>query len=504
MTQTPDIVTWAESEAGFYLAETQRPIRLAPHQADILRHVFTKRADGRFPYETVVLSSPKKSGKTTIGALVSLWFALFVDPPNELYILANSLEQSIGRSFKDLGAAVRHNPVLKHRTTSRSKDISLDNGTAIMALSSDYAGAAGSRHGLTLWDELWAYTTENSRRLWDELTPVPTKQNSLRLVVTYAGFEGESSLLEELYKRGLAGDPVPELAHIDNGRGEPACRAGGRTFVYWDHQLKAHPGLTVTPEEYHEQQRQDLRPGAFARMHLNEWASSIDRFVAAEEWAACYSPEVVGLGPGDDRRAVFGADASTSRDLTALVGVVRNYKTGKAEVVYSRVWKPKSDQRRRGKPTIDLEQTIGAEIKRLHQAGQVATVFYDPYQLHSIALGLSSARVPMRELPQTNQRTQADQALYDAIVSGAMAHYDDPTLSAHVTNAVAKETARGYRLTKEKTTKHIDAAVALSMAHFGLGGAGEAHPLPPQPLQQSRWADIGEPRPTRQSRWILR
>ena len=490
----PDIVTWAESQGGFYLSETKAPIVLAEHQKAILRHCFSIDPNGRMPYETVIYSAPKKSGKTTIAALVATWFSLFIEPPNELFILANSLEQSIGRSFKDLTASIKLNPVLRTRTNIRAKDVTLDNETVVQALSSDYAGAAGSRHGLTVWDELWAYTTENNRRLWDELTPVPTKQNSIRLIVTYAGFEGESTLLEELHKRGLDGDPVPELANIKNGRGEPACKAGGRLFCYWDHELKQHPGLTVTPNEYHEQQRKDLRPGAFARLHLNEWASSIGRFVTAEQWKECYSPAVQGLGPADSRRVVFGADASTSRDLTALVGVVRNHQTNRAEVVYCRTWKPKKDERRMGKPTIDLTNTIGAEIKRLHALNQVEKVYYDPYQLHSIALGLIGAGVKMEELPQTTSRTAADQALYDAIIGKSLAHYNDPTLNEHVKNAVAIESARGYRLAKEKTTKKIDAAVALSMAHYGLASVVLApagvtiNDIDPS-VYKSRWKD---------------
>lgn len=203
-----DIVDWAISFVGFYLASTKLPIILTLHQIELLRHLFTLDKNGRFKYETILWSAPKKSGKTTIAALITLWFALFIDPPNEIYICANDLEQSIARVFRDVVIAIGLNPVLANRTTVRKKSILFDNGTIIEALPSDYAGAAGSRHGLTVWDELWAYTSENSRRLYDELTPIPTRKNSIRLIVTYAGFEGESTLLEELYERGQSGEPV--------------------------------------------------------------------------------------------------------------------------------------------------------------------------------------------------------------------------------------------------------------------------------------------------------
>ena len=74
----------------------------------------------------------------------------------------------------------------------------------IQAIASDAGSAAGSNAVVSGFDELWAYTSERSRRLWDEMTPPPTRQIAFRLTVTYAGYEGESVLLEELYRRGKA------------------------------------------------------------------------------------------------------------------------------------------------------------------------------------------------------------------------------------------------------------------------------------------------------------
>jgi hypothetical protein len=71
------------------------------------------------------------------------------------------------------------------------------------------------------------------------------------------------------------------------------------------------------------------------------------------------------------------------------------------------------------------------------------------------------------ELPQSAARTEADQALYDAVISRSVRHYGDPTLTEHLHNAVALETLRGLRLAKEKTSLKIDASVALSMSRWG-------------------------------------
>ena len=75
-----------------------------------------------------------------------------------------------------------------------------------------------------MFDELWAFTSERSRRLWDELVPPPTRQVACRLTTTYAGFEGESLLLEELHKRGLQQPQIGDDLH-----------AGDGILTFWSH-----------------------------------------------------------------------------------------------------------------------------------------------------------------------------------------------------------------------------------------------------------------------------
>jgi hypothetical protein len=88
----------------------------------------------------------------------------------------------------------------------------------ISAITSDYTSAAGANPTISIFDELWGYTSERSRRLWDEMVPPPTRKIACRLTVTYAGFSGESVLLEELYKRGLAQPEVAPNLHVSSTR----------------------------------------------------------------------------------------------------------------------------------------------------------------------------------------------------------------------------------------------------------------------------------------------
>jgi phage terminase large subunit-like protein len=72
----------------------------------------------------------------------------------------------------------------------------------------------------------------------------------------------------------------------------------------------------------------------------------------------------------------------------------------------------------------------------------------------------------MIEFPQTARRIESDQGLYDAIIGKDVRHFDQPELNEYILNSVAVETGRGFQLTKEKSRKKIDAAVALSMALY--------------------------------------
>jgi hypothetical protein len=97
----------------------------------------------------------------------------------------------------------------------------------------------------TCFDELWGYTSERSRRLWDEMVPPPTRKIAARLTVSYAGFAGESVLLEEIYKRGMA---LPEIA--------PSLHAGDGLLMAW-HTKPIAPWQT---ESWLAEMRRSLRP----------------------------------------------------------------------------------------------------------------------------------------------------------------------------------------------------------------------------------------------------
>jgi phage terminase large subunit-like protein len=427
-------------------SELNQPFRLMDHQREILNLAFAFDQHGRLPYDTIVWSCPKKSGKTTLNGALTIWWACVMEAPNEILILANDLEQSLARVYKTMDGLIEHNPQLRAEAEVQTKTIYLANGTTLSAISNDFAGAAGSNHGWLSYDELWAYTSESSRRLWEELTPVPTRKNSLRFITTYAGFEGESQLLMDLYKQAvIEGERIhPELPLYVN---RPA-----RIFAYWD----SEPRMPWQTPEYYESQRRTLRSSAFQRIHRNEWISSESRFVEPGVYDSCVDP---GLREDLTGNLFVGVDVGLKSDSTAIVAVKYDRFSDRLIVAGHRIWMPKSGE------ILDLGSTLEFFIRGLSQRAIIEKILYDPSQAQRSMQMLREGFIDAEELTQTQANlSTATQCLYDHLLNRKLRIYPNEDLRSHVLNAATKESERFFRLTKEHQRRKIDACVALSFA----------------------------------------
>jgi hypothetical protein len=246
--------------------ETGRPFELLPVEREFLKHAIQIGTNGKLLYPEQVYSCPKKSGKTTFAALHVLTLTLlFGGAYPEATLWANDQEQAKGRVHEMVRRVIEASPILKREakiTDSRITFPAFD--ATITAIASDAGSAAGGNQSISVFDELWAYTSERSRRLWDEMVPPPTRKIGCRLTVTYAGFSSESLLLEELHKRGKS---LPQLGKD--------LYAGDGLLMFWSHE----PIAPWQDEAWLASMRNTLRPSAYARMVLNEFASSESAFV---------------------------------------------------------------------------------------------------------------------------------------------------------------------------------------------------------------------------------
>ena len=336
----------------------------------------------------------------------------------------------------------------------QQKSIYLQNGTEVLAISSDYAGASGSNHGWVSYEEIWAVVSENGRRLFEELTSVPTRRNSIKFIATYSGFEGESELLMDLYKKAVGKDEHPD------GQGERIhptlpiyANREARIFCYWDHE----PRMPWQTQEYYDSQRRMLRPATYQRLHQNMWTSGESRFIDPELWDQCVAP--IREDPTGD--LFVGIDASVSHDSTALVAL--KYAPDSDDLVLAtyRIWQPSKDQ------PMDFEATIEFFLRRLQGSNaRVERALCDPFQLHRTMGILQQAGIFVEPFPQTLPNlTLATESLLSRLSNRRLQVYAGAhNLRRHVLNASSTETSRGLRLSKEKQSLKIDGAVALSFA----------------------------------------
>jgi len=388
-------------------------------------------------------SEPKKSGKTLVAAVLGLWWAI-ITPNTEIIVAANDLDQSVGRVFATMVALIQRNAGLLSLCTIRAEHIIFKNGTLVSAIASDYRGAAGSRHSLVLFDELWGYSLENSQRLFEELTPPPTEQDAWTLIVTYAGFTGESQLLERFYKQGLLGERTDE---------ELETYESPDLFMFWSHTAR-QPWQTP---KYYASQEAILRENTFKRLHRNEWVTSQSTFLTPELYDPCVDPEHRPLLPSRNEDEYVGVDIGLKSDNGAVVRVRR--RDDRLILAGYRLWKPS------GQEPLDLESTVEAYLREIASQGNVRAVLVDPWQAARTIATLKAAGIPIEEFPQTVGNTsRMGSTLYDLLKGRNLKLFADEDLRQQAMNTIAIETPRGFRISKEKASRKIDAIVALSMA----------------------------------------
>ncbi|GAG90446.1 unnamed protein product, partial [marine sediment metagenome] len=127
----------------------------------------------------------------------------------------------------------------------------------------------------------WTGNSENSQRLWDEMTPPPTRSVAIRWVVTYAGFKGESTLLWDIYE-SVVGSPRVHTKHRVPGTDLPIYQKGS-TLVFWSHE----PRQPWQTDRYYARQKNNLRPSAYVRLHENKWVQKESAFVPVSDWDLC-------------------------------------------------------------------------------------------------------------------------------------------------------------------------------------------------------------------------
>lgn len=470
---------------------------------------------------TYMYSTIKKSGKTAFAGVCSRFAGQYSGNNGEIYFIANDKEQAKDRAYESAKISIERTPGYDHgkrmlpgewRIIER-QSLHLPTGSIMRAIAGDYEGAAGGNPTGTFWTELWAFTSERFKRLWDELTPVPTRARSFRFVETYAGFVDESELLYSLYRRAvLQGRRLTrdELARYATPGTDPwpfpdeppfYINEAAGTIAYWDEgpmaQIRMPWQRSERGQAYYREQKTNLRQEAYERLHLNYWVSSAQTFIQPAWWQACKAPLPPQATPlPHNWPVVVAVDGSVNSDCTAVVGVAREPVWDAARqrlvpsdtdvrLVFAQVWTPPQGG------VIDLDD-VEAYLRHIcgHHGSiaekwpdreyaerytgaptyNVVQITYDAFQLHQMMTTLANDYIAWtKAFPQGGEREIADKQLYDLIVRRGIHHNDEYepeymyNAAAYVAGTNAKNQDR-LRIVKKAPDAKVDPVVATSMA----------------------------------------
>ncbi len=447
----------------FYLYDTGDLMTLYPCQVSALQEA-TRRdpATGQFVYHTVLWSWPKKSAKSSIIAALVDYLCSNV-PRSSVKLIANDLKQAdsrVGHYLREsIKLSVKADPS-RAQIKIKPSGYSIDypNGSRVEMVPIDPSGEAGGNDDLIVYSELHGWVSKAHQQMWSEMTLSPNKfGKSQRWIDTYAGYSGQSPILERLYNLG-----VKEGLELEPGSEVYANATAGLLCVWITRHLLPWQ-LGDTGHRYYEQEASTLLPNEFARLHLNQWVTSTEAFIPPEWWTACQVSPLP--APDKYHEIVVGVDAAVSGDCFGIVAVSRS----KDKVIqrYVRKWTPPKGGKLEYSNTEDPDDTEYPEgvLRWLAREYNVIAFGYDPYQLHHLCTTLENENVGFfRAFSQGADRLKADKQLRDVIRDRRFVHDGNPDLTEHVTNANAKTEGDKLRLVKRADHLKIDLAVCASMA----------------------------------------
>lgn len=492
----PSLSEWAAS--NFYItASPPKPISLEPWQSLLFDWPLVPSNN----INTILISAPKKSGKTAIASCIGRYKAETCGPLGSIYAIANDLRQAKSRLYTGVTDSIELDPQYDRSQKGipgkwhilNTEATFLPTNSTITAIPLDYKGEAGANQDCSLWTEFWGFMGELAKRMWVEFTPPPTKF-SQRIVEGYAGYRGESVIWQELWDIARDGhqltiDDVPEWAtYFPEEELLPVWvnkDAGFYGYLDQGPQARRMPWQTTS---YYREQAIALDPPDFDRFHNNYWIDPISDFLP-EAWVrscidrdlptplAPYVDMGIPLSQSEvmalqrppstkvDRSIVLGVDASVTGDATAVVGVSRHPTFhDHITVEFVNMWKPE-----KGKP-LDYTSTVESAIRFYSKYYNVVCASYDPYQLHYLMTTLTNEFVVWCDpFPQMNKRLEADKQLFDLFKDRRIHFRGEQALIESIGMCGARKQPNNnskLRIVKKTNESVIDPVVALSMAAY--------------------------------------
>jgi phage terminase large subunit-like protein len=441
-----------------------------------------KRADGTRRYRRGYIEVPKKNGKSTLFAGISLYLlAADGEPGAEIYSAAVDRDQA-SIVFNEGAHMVQQSPHLEshlHVVRSTKRIVCHRSRSVYRALSADVPAKEGLNAHAVLIDELHAQKT---RDLWDALRYAgASRRQPLHLSITTAGYDRHSICWEQHeYARqvldGVIDDPsffaYIRAAEIDaDWRDEQVWRKANPSF-----------GITIDAEQFaedcREAQESPAKENSFRRYRLNQWTEQDVRWLSMHKWDACATP----LARLEGRECFAGLDLSSTTDISALVLV---FPEGDRYEVLPFFWIPGEGARQRERrdrvpylqwirdgyieatpgEVIDYDR-IRRRIKELGERFNIRQIALDRWNATQLSTQLDGDGFSVVAFGQGYASMSAPtKKVEELVLSGRLAHAGHPVLRWMAGNvSIETDAADNWKPSKKKSMERIDGIVALIMA----------------------------------------
>ena len=472
-----------------------QPFKLLKWQADdVLKPLFGwRRADGTRRYREAYIEIPKKNGKSTLCAGISL-YGLLADEEDgaEVYSAAASRDQA-SIVYREAASMVQQSPGLS-ACLKRSDSIKHMAHLATQSWYKALAADAGTNEGLNIhflvMDEMHAQREDT---FWQALMyGGAARRQPLKVIITTAGVDQDSLCYEYHTKAKAVIEGTLQdhsfFAYIRSAEwAMDRADKDQREAVWHDPRVwaEANPSLghTITLESFredYEKARQSPRlENAFKRYRLNIWTQQEERWLPLDHWQAC--------GGAIDREALRGTpcyaglDLASTSDLCALVLLFPD--AGQAVLPF--FWLPEDTAQaleikgdtsyvtwaRQGHLTLtpgnvtDFD-VIHEAIKALAEEFDLRELAYDRWGATHLITQLQGDGLECVGFGQGFASMSAPAKHLERLILGhQIRHGQHPVLTWCVGNVACEQDAAGnIKPSKAKSKKKIDGVVALCMA----------------------------------------
>jgi phage terminase large subunit-like protein len=461
-TDGDEIIRFAEDHftvmKGFRAGQ---PLLFTPWQKWLLRSLFERNDRNRLRYRRALIGLPRKQGKSLLGSAIAVYSMVASEPGAEVYAVAGDKQQA-RIIFQEAKNQVLGSPMLAEVSKVYRDAIEMPMfGSVFRVLSSEYKSQAGLNPSTVLFDEIW---NQRDSELFDQLTlGSGARIEPMTIAITTAGYDIDSlaGRLYQLGKQIAAGDVDDETFGMWWWEASEDCALNDKSE--W---RKANPNLVeklLDPQDMDVAMRQTGEL-AFRRWRLNQWVRTQESWLPPGAWHKCRSD----LDLDREKPAFVGIDMALKHDSIAIV--IAQPKEDRV-VCRAKIWHPKDE----GVDVAEVEH----HLRHLHSTYNISEFAFDPAYFMRSAEILLDDGLPMVEFPQTgNRMIPACGNLYELIVGGKIAHDGSPTYTDQILSAAQRMTDNGWRLSKNKSRRKIDAAIATVMAVDRATARQRTKPIP--------------------------